>query len=157
MGLSQLLSLNPGCSGRFSLILKHMLMVFDSFRDAPNAWPPHQYIALQALRALPSNVTSGALPTPSLNQSTFDLIPAGQLGLTESQLPGQPIRGTNHNATTSGPGTDLNSLNGTVLNGGNATLEEGWAHVLQRELANRYMASAICSWYVHVYICCCAK
>ncbi len=27
--------------------------------DAPNAWPPHQYIALEALRALPANVSSG--------------------------------------------------------------------------------------------------
>ena len=32
--------------------------------DAPNAWPPHQYIALQALRALPSNVSSGAVGRP---------------------------------------------------------------------------------------------
>ncbi|TFY66019.1 hypothetical protein EVG20_g5080 [Dentipellis fragilis] len=30
--------------------------------DAPDAWPPHQYIALQALAALPANITTNALP-----------------------------------------------------------------------------------------------
>ncbi|RDB14875.1 Trehalase [Hypsizygus marmoreus] len=112
--------------------------------DAPNTWPPHQYIALQALRALPSNITSGPIPTPSGNQSTFDLIPAGQLGLSESQLPGQPLHAGN--ATTSGSAADINRLNGTVANGGNATEGEGWAKALERQLANRYMASAFCSW-----------
>lgn len=118
-------------------------------RDAPNAWPPHQYIALQALRALPKNVASGPLPTPAANQSTFDLIPAGQLGLSESQIPGQPIHGGPSevtNSTTTGPGADLNRLDGTVVNGGNATEGEGWAQALQRELANRYFTSAFCSW-----------
>ncbi|TFK40489.1 trehalase [Crucibulum laeve] len=117
--------------------------------DAPNAWPPHQYIALQALRALPSNITSGALPKPASNQSSFDLIPSGQLGFDESQLPGQPLHATasSANATATGPGSDINTLNGTVFNGGNATDGEGWAHTLQRELANRYFASALCSWH----------
>jgi hypothetical protein len=122
----------------------------EMYRDAPNAWPPHQYIALQALRALPSNVTSGALPVPSSGQSTFSLIPSGQLGLTEDQLPGQPIRvegSQNRNASTSGPGADVNKLNGTVVNGGNATQGEGWAKALERQLASRYLTSAFCSWY----------
>ncbi|KAG6841026.1 hypothetical protein C0991_002574 [Blastosporella zonata] len=118
--------------------------------DAPNTWPPHQYIALQALRALPSNLTSGAIPSPSSNQSTFNLIPNGQLGIAESQLPGQPLntdaKGNVVNATTSGPSADINRLNGTVLNGGHATDAEGWGNALQRQLANRYMASALCSW-----------
>jgi alpha,alpha-trehalase len=88
---------------------------------------------------------------PSNNQSSWDLIPSGQLGITESQLPGQPIHAGStelQNATTTGAGADLNTLNGTVVNGGNATQGEGWAQTLQRELANRYMASAFCSWYV---------
>ena len=33
-----------------------------------------------------------------------------------------------------------------MFNGGNATNGEGWAMTLQRELANRYLASAFCSW-----------
>ncbi|GJE92605.1 glycoside hydrolase family 37 protein [Phanerochaete sordida] len=114
--------------------------------DAPNAWPPHQHIILEALKALPANVSSTALPKPSGNQSTFDLIPSGQLVIPEAQLPGQLIIGAS-NATKSGPGADLNTLNGTVVNGGNATAGEGWAQTLQRELANRYFASAFCSWH----------
>ena len=51
--------------------------------DAPNAWPPHQYIILEALRALPTNVTSAALPTPPSGKSSFDLIPSGQIGVDE--------------------------------------------------------------------------
>lgn len=115
-------------------------------RDAPNAWPPHQFIALEALRALPTNVTSGGVPEPLANQSTYDLVPAGQLGLAEDELPGQPIIGSGRNATKTGPGTDVSRLSGTVVNGGNATAGEGWAAALQRELANRYFAGALCSW-----------
>ncbi|PPQ78725.1 hypothetical protein CVT25_010728 [Psilocybe cyanescens] len=117
--------------------------------DAPNAWPPHQYIILQALRAIPTNVSKAALPTPASNQSTFDLIPAGQLGLDESELPGQPVHGgtTIVNSTLTGPGADLNKANNTVANGGSAVLGEGWSQVLQRQLANRYFASALCSWH----------
>lgn len=122
-------------------------------RDAPNAWPPHQYIAIQALSALPSNLTEGALPTLLPNQSTFDLIPAGQLGLAESDLPVQTILGSNQNITSSGPGADFNKLNGTVVNGGNASAGEGWARILQREMANRYITSALCSWCVLVVPC----
>ncbi len=116
--------------------------------DAPNAWPPHQHIALQALRALPSNVTSGAFPTPDAGKSTFDLLPSGQIGVDEDALPGQPISGAGANATKTGSAADINRLNGTVVNGGNATSGEGWAAALQRQLANRYVASTLCSWYV---------
>ncbi|KAL7279642.1 hypothetical protein ACG7TL_006048 [Trametes sanguinea] len=115
--------------------------------DAPNAWPPHQYIALEALRALPSNVTSNALPTPGSGKSTFDLIPSGQIAVDESALPGQLIIGTGKNATKTGAAADINTRNGTVANGGNATSGEGWAATLQRELANRYVASTLCSWH----------
>ncbi|KAF9018966.1 glycoside hydrolase family 37 protein [Hymenopellis radicata] len=113
--------------------------------DYPNAWPPHQYILLQALRALPNNITSAALIAPLSNESTFNLLPQGQLGITETQLPGQTLH-LGNNATGSGPGADINTLNGTIVNGGNATDGEGWADVLGRELANRYLTSAFCSW-----------
>jgi alpha,alpha-trehalase len=114
--------------------------------DAPNAWPPHQYIALQALRALPANVSSGALPTPPQGQNSFALVPQGQLGLNESSLPVQTLT-TSTNATTSGTAADVNALNGTVVNGGNASDSQGWRDTLARELANRYITSALCSWY----------
>ncbi|PCH40410.1 glycoside hydrolase family 37 protein [Wolfiporia cocos MD-104 SS10] len=115
--------------------------------DAPNAWPPHQFIILEALEALPANVTTGSLPTPPSNASTYALVPAGQIGVAEGALPGQPILRMGANATKVGPAADINRLSGTVVNGGNATEGEGWAHALQRELANRYFASALCSWH----------
>ncbi|KAH9932786.1 glycoside hydrolase family 37 protein [Epithele typhae] len=114
--------------------------------DAPNAWPPHQYIVLQALRALPSNVTSGSLPTPSNGQSTYSLIPSGQIGIAENALPVQALSPT-VNASATGSNADISRLDGTVVNGGKKTDGEGWASALQRELANRYLASALCSWH----------
>ncbi|KAJ7505883.1 trehalase [Mycena galericulata] len=115
--------------------------------DAPNAWPPHQYIALQALRSLPANLTSGAIPTPAAGQNTFSLVPAGQLGITEAELPVQDITAA-QNASTSGAAADVarGSVNGTVVNGGNAT-SGGWADALGVQLANRYFASVLCSWH----------
>lgn len=118
------------------------------YRDAPNTWAPHQYIAIQALRALPENITTTPIPSAPSNQSTYALIPPGQLGLSETQLPGQPVRSGPSiiNATTSGPGADINSENGTVANGGSAVSNENWSLALQREMANRYFASVFCSW-----------
>ena len=108
--------------------------------------PLHQYIALSALSALPSNITSDPLPTPNSSQSTFDLIPSGQIGVSEDALPVQAIA-VGKNASQTGPSADINKLDGTVTNGGNKTDGEGWAATLQRELANRYIASALCSWH----------
>lgn len=113
--------------------------------DAPNAWPPHQYIALQALRALPSNVSSGAIPQPPSGESAFGLVPSGQLGLQETALPGQVVC-CGKNASSTGSGADINALSGTFVNGGNATSGEGWRDALVRGLANRYITSALCSW-----------
>ena len=113
--------------------------------DAPNAWPPHQYIALQALLALPSNVSSGAIPQPPSSESAFALVPGGQLGLQESALPGQGVWG-GKNASSTGSGADINALGGTFVNGGNATSGESWRDALARGLANRYITSALCSW-----------
>ncbi len=118
-------------------------------RDGPNTWAPHQYIILQALRALPSNVSSGPLPKPDSGKSSYDLVPSGQLGLAENQLfPQIRHNPADGNFTNTGPGADINSMNDTVSGGGNSTSGEGWGHVLQRELANRYIISAFCGWYV---------
>jgi alpha,alpha-trehalase len=83
---------------RLSKLIILRSVFFFADRDAPNAWPPHQYIVIAALRALPSNVTGGGIPSASAN-SSFSLIPAGQLGIDESQLPGQPIRFSSDNST----------------------------------------------------------
>ncbi|KAJ4482484.1 glycoside hydrolase family 37 protein [Lentinula aciculospora] len=114
--------------------------------DSPNSWPNLIMILLSALSELPSNITSTSLSNLSINQSSFDLIPADQLNLTESQLFGQPVM-PGINATQTGSLADINALNGTVTNGGNATDGEGWGAALQRMVANRYMASALCSWH----------
>ena len=66
--------------------------------------------------------------------------------MSEEALPKQGLAG-NNNASTSGSAADVNKLDGTVINGGNKTDGEGWAATLQRELANRYIASALCSWH----------
>jgi len=113
--------------------------------DAPNTWPPHQYIALEALRTLPANVSIGAIPQPRTGQSAFALVPSGQLGLGENALPGQMTR-DGQNASSTGSGADINALDGTFVNGGNATTGEGWRDILARGLANRYLTSALCSW-----------
>lgn len=105
--------------------------------DMPNAWPPHQYIALQALRNLPSNLTTNTIPSGQ----SYDLIPAGQLGIPGAELPPQPIRGSGIYTRT-----DISRLNGTVVNGGLAQANEGWGRALQRQLANRYIAAVYCSW-----------
>jgi len=111
--------------------------------DAPNTWHPHQYIVLQALKALPSNLTSHALPQPLSYQTSFDLVPPQQLGVEESQLPQQTREGGDPFPV----GADVNNVKGgTVNNGGNATKHEGWADTLQRELSNRYITSAFCNW-----------
>ncbi|KAH9987249.1 glycoside hydrolase family 37 protein [Russula vinacea] len=90
--------------------------------DAPNAWPPHQYIALEAC--------APSLPT---GQSAFSIVPNGQLGLEESDLPGQVIT-NGQNASSTGSIADINAL-------------DGWRDVLVRGLANRYFTSALCSWH----------
>ena len=122
--------------------------ITSKLRDWPNSWPPHQYIALQALRSLPSKITAHPLPTPKGNQTTFDLIPPGQLGITAAQLFPQTIDG----GTAFPVGADVNRLNGTIVNGGNATKKEGWAKVLERELSNRYITSALCNWCVYTFM-----
>ncbi|KIK69866.1 glycoside hydrolase family 37 protein [Collybiopsis luxurians FD-317 M1] len=114
--------------------------------DAPDSWPNLQYIVLQALRALPSNLTSATLSSLSANQSSFDLIPSGQIGIPESQLFGQPVR-PGVNASQTGSSADINARNGTVANGGNSTEGEGWSSALQRMLSNRVIAGALCSWH----------
>ena len=86
------------------------------------------------------DVTGGDLP---VSDNSFTLIPTNQLGLTEDQVPLQTLGGNR----TAPRGLDVNTVNGTVTNGGNKIEGEGWASQLQRELANRYMASVYCSWY----------
>ena len=110
--------------------------------DFPNSWPPHIYFALEGLaNLLELGVGYGDLPS---SNNSFTLIPTNQLGLTEEQVPLQTLGGNR----TVPRGVDINIVDGTITNGGNKTEEEGWASQLQRELANRYIASVYCNWYV---------
>ena len=109
--------------------------------DFPNSWPQHIYFALEALANLQeSGSGNGDLPT---SNNSFNLIPKNQLGVTEGQLPPQPLDGNR----TAPPGVDVNIVDGTITNGGTKVEGEGWASQLQRELANRYIASVYCNWY----------
>ena len=111
------------------------------FIDFPNSWPQHMYFALEALANLQATGSGyGDLPT---SNNSFTLIPTNQLGLTEGQLPPQTLGGNR----TAPPGLDVNTVNGTVTNGGIKIEGEGWASQLQRELANRYIAGVYCNWY----------
>ncbi|KAF8877143.1 Six-hairpin glycosidase-like protein [Gymnopilus junonius] len=94
-------------------------------RDAPNAWPPHQYIVLNALRALPSNITSGAIPYPTFKSVhlRFDPLWATRTCRKGASWPTCSRRSDDINATTSGP--------------------EGWGQALQRQLANRVFTSIL--------------
>jgi len=113
--------------------------------DTPKAWPPHQYIALQALAVIPSAAADGTRPSPPSGQSAFALVPAGQLALSEDTLPGHALI-AGWNASLTGAAADISKLGSTVINGGNATDGETWRDALIRELAIRYMTSAFCSW-----------
>ncbi|TBU52098.1 trehalase-domain-containing protein [Dichomitus squalens] len=85
----------------------------------------------------PFNYHKQPAPDSQHTQSTLDLIPSGQIGVSEDALLAQAIA----------PGKNASyKLDGTVVEGGNKTDGEGWAATLRRELANCYVASALCSW-----------
>ncbi|TKY86258.1 hypothetical protein EX895_005083 [Sporisorium graminicola] len=138
---------------RFNGTLPASLVPTGQQWDFANAWPPHTYIALEALRNLPDILAAG--PQLPAENGTFALIPTtngtNQLGQTEDSLPVQGLEnqpGSAINETLAGatdpnnPSVELHPL----LNTGNSTSEESWRDELVRELANRYVASALCSW-----------
>ncbi|EST04817.1 Glycoside hydrolase, family 37 [Kalmanozyma brasiliensis GHG001] len=138
---------------RFNGTLPASLITTGQQWDFANAWPPHTYIALEALRNLPDMLASGA--QLSAENGTFALIPmvngTNQLGQTQDTLPVQGLEnepGSMINETSAGatdpsdPSVELTP----ALNTGNNTSGESWRDELVRELANRYVASALCSW-----------
>jgi alpha,alpha-trehalase len=99
---------------------------------------------MQALRALRVNVSSEAIPQPPSGKCGFALVPSGQLGLRENDLPGQLI-GNGKNASSTGSRADIKVLNGTLVNGVNATAGEGWRDALARGLARLVTSVGIMS------------
>lgn len=95
------------------------------------------------------------------NSSSYDLIPEGQLGLSENELP-QSVPNLSplvvveltHDLLRQTlelggyAAADVNAGKGTVFNGGVARKNEKWRDALIRELANRYVSAAFCSWCV---------
>ncbi|GAK65251.1 glycoside hydrolase family 37 protein [Moesziomyces antarcticus] len=138
---------------RFNGTIPASLVTTGQQWDFANAWPPHTYIALEALRNLPDSLSAG--PQLPAENGTFALIPmtngTNQLGQTEDSLPIQPIEyqpGSMINETQAGA-TDPNNPEqevNPIMNVGNSTTGESWRDELVRELANRYVASALCSW-----------
>ncbi|PWN19219.1 glycoside hydrolase [Microstroma glucosiphilum] len=141
--------------------------------DFPNVWAPHTQIAIDALRALPQDlVRAGGVAKPAPN-GTFELIPAAsvrednvtdaeptrltQLGVSSAdQLPLQPLA-SNLNASShsdealigqTSPDSGLQYVGVAPSNVGNASSDtELWTDTLIRSLANRFVASSLCSWY----------
>ncbi|GAC94474.1 glycoside hydrolase [Pseudozyma hubeiensis SY62] len=138
---------------RFNGTIPASLVTTGQQWDFANAWPPHTYIALEALRSIPDML--GAGPQLAAENGTFALVPmvngTNQLGLSEDSLPVQGLEnepGSSINRTLAGA-TDPNDPSVEVvplLNTGNNTSGESWRDELVRELANRYVASALCSW-----------
>ncbi|KAF8324785.1 Six-hairpin glycosidase-like protein [Cantharellus anzutake] len=118
--------------------------------DAPNAWPPHQFVTFEALRSLPSNITTTLLTPLSDTVTTYSLVPPNQLGFSESELPRQPYADGGY---ASGDINEIDYYIGenearvlsgtTVINGGTAAIGETWASALSRELANRFISSVL--------------
>ncbi|KAG8898238.1 hypothetical protein FRB99_007577 [Tulasnella sp. 403] len=111
--------------------------------DAPNAWPPHQYIAMQAIANIPKNVSTKPYPELSSSLTSWSLVPQNQLGLDQSQLPVQTL------ALGGNASGDINYAAGTWANGGAVPSgkTETWSEALLRGLVNRYISSVFCSWY----------
>lgn len=109
--------------------------------DFPNVWPPQAWIAVKALQALPSNVSSAAFGNFSRSVTEFSYLPENHFGLTQDRLPEQPILGNSVSNITNV--TSLVELG----NVGNLTNSMGWRDALVDAMVNRYMGSAFCSWY----------
>ncbi|KAJ1306156.1 hypothetical protein OPQ81_010867 [Rhizoctonia solani] len=92
--------------------------------DFPNAWPPLQYIAIQALENIPEKCIEGTEVNNFLNIT----VPEGHLALESKNLtlPNQPQ-----------PKPDVNYY-----------VSHSWRDSLVKVIAMRYMNSAFCSWNV---------
>jgi alpha,alpha-trehalase len=111
--------------------------------DAPNTWPPHQYIILEALRNVPDEVADGDYEPPRNGSNSYGAIPRGQLGLTEDQLPVQAKEAGGEYARN-GSEADVNIIRGEGgrfagwVNGGNGSVGAtrlGWRDALISGLA----------------------
>lgn len=56
--------------------------------DYPNAWPPHLYTTIKSLEAVGRLYPNGTILNETLS-TDFSLVPPGQFGLNETQIPKQ--------------------------------------------------------------------
>jgi len=109
--------------------------------DFPNGWPPQIWIAIKALQALPTNVSSSGFEAYSQDVVDFSYLPPGHFGgLNQGDLPEQIVLGSNASNITSVAA--FNEL-GNVGN----TTGLSWRDGLAEAIASRYMSAAFCSWY----------
>lgn len=103
--------------------------------DFPNSWPPHVYTSIKALETLGRSFPNATSFNGSATLSDFSQIPAGQLGLNQSDLQPQP---------SSAIGNNSMSFSANV-----AAIQQGkpWWQELAIEYANRYLQASFCSWY----------
>lgn len=104
--------------------------------------PPEIYIALQALRNLPSNVSSDPFTAFGAQAVSQDFIPRNHFGFVGAGLPSQPVLGDKSRNITNI--TSFDAL-GNVGNLTSSVL--GWRDGLAVAIANRYTTAAFCSWY----------
>lgn len=109
--------------------------------DLPNVWPPQIYIALFGLQNLPANVSSASFETYGQEALSYSYLPPGHLGLSQDELPGQPVLGA-------AEGVNIGPVQSFAANGNVGNLTGlGWRDALAVAVASRYESSSFCSWY----------
>lgn len=103
--------------------------------DWPNSWPPHVYTSIKALETLGRNFPNATSFDGNVTLADFNQIPAGQLGINQTDLQPQP---------SSSIGNNSMSFSANV-----AAIQQGkpWWQQFAIEIANRYLQASFCSWY----------
>lgn len=103
--------------------------------DWPNSWPPHVYTSIKALETLGRNFPNATSFTGNVTLADFGQVPAGQLGINQTDLQPQP---------SSAIGNNSMSFSANV-----AAIQQGkpWWQQFAIEIANRYLQASFCSWY----------
>ena len=104
--------------------------------------PPEIYIALQALRNLPVNVSSESFTSFGTRAISQDFLPPNHFGYVGAGLPSQPVLGDKSRNVTNITSFDALGNVGNLTGGG-----LGWRDGLAIAVANRYTTAAFCSWY----------
>lgn len=111
------------------------------YAEHTDVWPPQIYIALFGLQNLPANISSSSFETYGQEALSYSYLPPGHLGLSQDQLPGQPVLGA-------AEGVNIGPVQSFAANGNVGNLTGlGWRDALAVAVASRYESSSFCSWY----------